>query len=260
MRWLLVMLLLAGCSRQGVVVYWADQDADRGATGPDGYGLRRTFASRGDAAAFDVPFAVRIAGVERGRATVAFAACDDVGDTGQDPTERRQAVFSLDFSGDLENGSRPAGIECLSDGGIPTVQQALDHACELSERRLVYRLRIPGPAVLTTVLVDGVSAPPYSISPESTGVYFVVALRSSLDVATSGVEHQLAIEQGGAQSVPFQATFGPCIADADQGSVDPDAIVNQRQSLELVDGALVLDDWSGYECLFLDGTATGAYP
>jgi hypothetical protein len=245
---------------QGVVIHWSDQDPAAGVVGPAGSGvvpLRREFSTRAEAVAFDLPFVVRVAGVERGRASVAFADCDQVSALGHDPDGRRQAVFgyALDFDGNLEGA--PRGLRCLATTG-PTLDEALARGCAISERRLMYRTRLEGPLAPTFVLVDDVEVPPYAIGVGSQAVELEIHMVSPLDAPVTLVAHDVVIEQAGVASTPYRAGFGTCIrADED---VDPAALVFQREALELVDGVLQLDEWSGYECGTIDGTVFGAIP
>lgn len=251
---------------QGVVLHWADQSPSDGVAAPAGYSntaLRRSFLTRAEAAAFEGPFVVRVGGVERGRATMAFSDCDRVADIGQDPADRRQAVFaySLDFDGSLEGGGNSyAGIDCVASAGPPITYQVPELPCPLSERRLMYRFALEGPLVPTRVLVDGVEVAPYSISPSDRGAYFSVHLVSPLGAPVSSVQHDLAIEQDGVRSAIYDARFQPCIGAASDEDIDPDSLVYQRLHLDLVDGVLEVDDWSGYDCGTVSGTSFGAVP
>lgn len=235
---------------QRVVLYWADQGPEDGVAAPPEPGvlhLRRAFATRAEAVAFDEPFVVAVDGVERGRASISLAECDQVAAVGHAPGERRQGRFTYSF-GVGDQLMRALGFECLATAGLPTLHQQLVAGCEISERRLAYRFEVPGNAVATRVLVDDTPTPPSSISQWPDTTLYEIEISSPRNVPIERVRHQLVIEQDGVRSTALAVDFETCVRLANGSGFDADLILHQRRGVEVVDGVLEVDPWFGYSC------------
>ncbi len=244
-------------AQDGLTVYWDDQTPSAGVSvhdvGSRGVVLRRVFATRADALAFDVPFVVRVADREVDRRTVSFADCDRVADIGSDPTLRREAVYAYSTDNGVDY------LRCYSTAGIPAPSDAYAAGCELTERHDRYRLTVPAAGDLR-LLVDGVAAEPHGIAPDVAGVLLEIDLAAPLDTPPHDVDHTLMIEQGGEASSAFDASLSPCLAQLASDDVAADRLHYQQRTLRLVDGVLEIDGWGGIECGTLDGETIVSIP
>jgi len=248
-----------GAGSMGAQAHWEGEAPAAPTTQAQPLGIRKTFATRAEALAFGGAFVALAGGVEVGRATVAFSACDLVADVGLDPADRRRAVFRyvVDVDGRLAAGSyqaRHAPIAC--DLGVPT-PSSVGGITPLAPVGPGHELVLWAAAPRTALRVELAGA---EIVPDSVGTYrndqVLLGLRLPwpADADVSAIRAPLAVVVGGLPAGPVDVSFERCIIQAGFDGYGPADIVRQENDLQLA-GATLSFDLSDYTCFWSDGGA-----
>lgn len=253
---------------QGVVVHWADQVPADGAVGPEGFGvasLRREFGTRAEAESFQVPFVVLVGGQQSASGEVDFAACDFVAELGQEPLERTQAVFRYrwDEFGTLGPGSNYAFtpmLACVTTTAHPGVPEQILWGCSGSQRHLVLYLPVDSSVTMTETRRDGELIAPRTIGRWGSGVLLELDLQSETSTPAAAVSSEVGVRVDGAPEATIVVDFDACLDQSISVGKDPDSLVYQRRTLTLEDGTLAIDEWSGLNCMWADGTGLSVSP
>lgn len=245
---------------RGVTVHWADRPPPGGVMAPPTFGvasLRRGFATRDEAAAFDTPFVVRVGGAEAARAEVRLSACDFVTALGYEPQDRRQLVVRYHLKSDTV--LEAASILSYSPQTACTATAVPDPGgglvapeCVGDARSLGVFVTAAPPLRPTALLVDDDPVVPRMIAPWGDGALLLFVIDTPLGQPAAAVQHTLRVVQGGATSGALNLRFDRCLEML--GSHPADDLRYQRLSLALDGETLSVDDTADVTCMFADGT------
>jgi hypothetical protein len=219
--------------------------------------IRRGFATREEALAFDRRFVVRVGGVEAGRSEARFSRCDLVSAVGLDPAARRRAVF------EYEVGSAPTlqaypwrrhrpEVSCW----LEVLASAPDYyspiPLPMSDHELEIWLLVPAGTV--ELALDGVPTEPLVVGalPDGRSVFGVTHGWPDAE-AIAGLQTTLSLALDGTAQGEVTLSFERCIARSMTRGKPPEDLVRQENELTTATGVLAID-WGEFSCWYRDGT------
>lgn len=253
-----------------LLVHWSDQSPDDGVVATEGFAvasLRRDFATRIEAETFRGPFLILVGGEELARFDVDFSACEFVATLGHEPQERTQAVFRYSFQpegatfGPGSNVAYTPTLACMTTTGLPWLPQQILEGCSPSERHMVLYLGVEATTTKVEIRGDGALIAPRTIGQWGSGVLVEIDLPSARGTPVGETSFQVGVTIDGQSEATAVVNWSTCAALSSAGAGhDPETLVYERRTLTLEGGALAVDEGSGVECMWANGTILIATP